>query len=61
MPLFCRSGHPVVTTGQFLDFVGHPLPQEPQLDLPSITVGICRRWLGQGSLLLEGCMGELGM
>ena len=34
---FCRSGHPVVTPDQFLDFVGHLLPQEPYLDLPRIT------------------------
>ena len=34
---FCRSGHPVVTPDQFLDFVGHLLPQEPYLDLPGIT------------------------
>ena len=33
----CRSGHPVVTLDQFLDFVGHLLPQEPYLDLPRIT------------------------
>ena len=37
MPFFCRSGHPVVTADQFLDFVGHLLPQEPCLDLPRIT------------------------
>ena len=37
MPFFCRSGHPVVTSDQFLDFVGHLLPQEPHLDLPRIT------------------------
>ena len=37
MPYFCRSGHPVVTPDQFLDFVGHLLPQEPYLDLPRIT------------------------
>ena len=34
---FCRSGHPVVTADQFLEFVGHLLPQEPHLDLPRIT------------------------
>ena len=34
---FCISGHPVVTTDQFLAFVGHLLPQEPVLDLPRIT------------------------
>ena len=34
---FCRSGHPVVTPDQFLEFVGHLLPQEPYLDLPRIT------------------------
>ena len=37
MPFFCRSGHPVVSPDQFLDFVGHLLPQEPYLDLPWIT------------------------
>ena len=37
MPFFCRSGHPLVTVAQFLDFVGHLLPQEPYLDLPRIT------------------------
>ena len=37
MPFFCRSGHLVVTPDQFLDFVGHFLPQEPYLDLPRIT------------------------
>ena len=36
MPFFCRSGHPVVTPDQFLDFVGL-LPREPHLDLPRIT------------------------
>ena len=29
--------HPVVTPDQFLDLVGHLLPQEPYLDLPRIT------------------------
>ena len=37
MPFFCRSGHPVVTSDQYLDFVCHFLPQEPSLDLPRIT------------------------
>ena len=37
MPFFCGSGHPVVTADQFLDFVGHLLPQESQFDLPRIT------------------------
>ena len=37
MPFFCRSGHPVVTPDQFLDCVGHLLPQEPFLNLPRIT------------------------
>ena len=27
----------MVTVDQFLDFVGHPLPQEPQFDLPKNT------------------------
>ena len=30
-------GHPVVSTEQFLDFIGHFLPQETSLDLPRIT------------------------
>ena len=37
MPFFCWCGHPVVTPDKFLDFVGHLLPQEPQLDLPRIA------------------------
>ena len=37
MPFFCRSGHPVVTSDQFLEFVGHLLPQKPHLDFPRIT------------------------
>ena len=37
MPYFCRSGHPVVTVDQFLDFVDLFLPQEPVLALPRIT------------------------
>ena len=37
MPFFCRSGHPVVSADQFLDFVGHLLRQEPFLDLPRLT------------------------
>ena len=36
-PFFFWSGHPVVTHDQFLDFLGHLLPQEPQFDLPRIT------------------------
>ena len=34
---FCRSGHPVVTTDQFLGFVSHLLPQEPQFELARIS------------------------
>ena len=37
MPYFCRSGHPHVSSDQFLDFIGHFLPQENLLDLPRIT------------------------
>ena len=37
MPYFCRSGYPVVTPEQFLDFIGHLSPQENYLDLPRIT------------------------
>ena len=36
MPFICRSGHLVVAVDQFLVFVGHLLPQEPQFDLPRI-------------------------
>ena len=37
MPFFCWSGHPAVTADEFLDFVGHLLPQQPFLDLLRIT------------------------
>ena len=37
MPYFCRSCHPEVSAEQFLDFIGHFLPQENYLDLPRIT------------------------
>ena len=37
MLFFCRSGHPQVSAEQFLDFIGHFLPQENVLDLPQIT------------------------
>ena len=37
IPFFCWSGHPVVTVDQFLGFVGHLPPQEPQFALPRIT------------------------
>ena len=37
MNFFCRPGHLAVTPDEFLDFVGHILPQEPYLDLPRIT------------------------
>ena len=37
LPYFCRSGHPEVSAEQFLDFVGHFLPQETYLDLPQVT------------------------
>ena len=37
MPYFCRSGHPEVSSDQFLGFIGHFLPQENLLDLPRIT------------------------
>ena len=62
MPFFCRSGHPVVTVDQFLDFIGHLLPQEPQFDFPGITElgGTCRRLQGLKSLLLE-VLGWLGL
>ena len=56
MLFFCGSGHPVVTPDQFLDFVGHLLPQKPFLDLPRITGRDLRRWLVPRSLLLVGWM-----
>ena len=37
MPIFCRSGHPVVTIEQFLELVDPFLPQEPVLDLHGIN------------------------
>ena len=37
MPFFCRSGHPVVTVGQFLEFVDPFQLQEAELDLLRIT------------------------
>ena len=37
MPFCCMSGHLVVTVDQFLHFIGHLLPQEPQFGLPGIT------------------------
>ena len=37
MPHFSRSGHPVVTVEQFLEFVDSFRRQEPVLDLPRIT------------------------
>ena len=37
MPYFCRSGHPQVSVEQFLDYIGHFLPQQNFLDLPRIT------------------------
>ena len=50
MPFFCRSCHPVVTPDQFLNFVGHLLPQEPYLG-----------WLVPKSLLLVAWIVGLGM
>ena len=40
MLFFCKSGHPVVTPDQFLDFIGHLLPQEPPLSLVNLGVGM---------------------
>ena len=37
IPLFCSTGHPVVTVDQFLSFVDPFLPQEAELDLPRIS------------------------
>ena len=55
MPFFCRSGHPVVTPDQFLDFVGHLLPH---LDLPWITgrdlQEVARAWNEIKALLWGG-------
>ena len=61
MPYFCRSGHPVVTPDQFLDFVGHLLPQEPYLGLPRIMGRDLQELLVLKSLLLVDWMGGLGM
>ena len=61
LPFFCRSGHPVVTPDQFLDFVGHLLPQEPYLDLPKITGRDLQEVARVKNLLLVVWMGGLGM
>ena len=61
MPFFCRFGHPVITPDQFLDFVGHLLPQEPYLDLPRITGRDLQEVARAKNLLLVGWMGGLGM
>ena len=37
LPYFCRSGHPEVSSDQFLGFIGLFLPQQGCLDLPRIT------------------------
>ena len=53
MPYFCRSGHPHVSSDQFLDFIGHFLPQENLLWIsPGSLGGICRRLLVPRGLLL---------
>ena len=51
MPFFCRFGHPVVSTDQFLAFVGHLLPR----------LGTCKRLLGLKCLLQVVLMVGLGM
>ena len=61
MPLFCRSGHPVVTVDQFLDFIGHLLPQEPQFDFPRITCRDLQEVAKAKSLLREVWMVDFGM
>ena len=37
MPFFCRSGHPVVSVDQFLDFVGHLFPRITERDLQEVA------------------------
>ena len=37
MPYFCRSGHPVVSPKQFLDFIGHICFRRLIWDLPQFT------------------------
>ena len=62
MPFFCRSGHLVVTPDQFLDFVGHLLPQEPYLitgrDLQEVVrakKSTAGGWLGGLGTKLKRC------
>ena len=50
MPFFCRSGHPVVTSGQFLLLVISCLKSLLWISLRSL-VGTCSRWLVLESLL----------
>ena len=51
MPYFCRSGHPQVSAEQFLDFIGHFLPQENLLDLLGSRDGTCKKLLVPRGLL----------
>ena len=60
VPFFCRFGHPVVTPDQFLDFVGHLLPQEPYLDLPRIT-GRDLQEVARAKMSTAGGSGWLGL
>ena len=60
MPFFCRSGHPVVPTDQFIVFVGHLLPQEPFLHLPRIAGRDLQEIAGAKSPLQVVWMGGCG-
>ena len=60
MPFFCSSGHPVATPDQFLDCVGHLLPQQPYLDLPRITGRDLQEVARAKKSTAGGWMGGLG-
>ena len=61
MPFFCRSGHPVVTTDQFLAFVDHLCLRNFLSIFLGLRVGTCRRLLGLKRLLQAVWMGGRGM
>ena len=61
LPYFCRSGHPEVSSDQFLGFIGHFLPQQGCLDLPRITGRDLQEVARAKSLLLVVWMVGLGM
>ena len=58
---FCRSGHPVVTVDQFLDFLGFFFLRSLILIFPGFRGGICGMLHRLNSLRLVDWMVGLGM